>query len=295
VHAFALAVLLAQALRPSECAALEGPRTIVVWQRVKSPELARYCDRIAFGVTKLATEPGMPQAALETGVEAEKLLPGRAPAMVLAGRAYLRLDRAGEAYAALREAKKRSERALDEPHALLAWARAAARTGHTDEARDAYLALLPSADGLPLAERSSAYVEAGMLLLVKGPERIAEAVTTLRQARRDAYGDLQLVAVAALALALDRAGEHAEARAALTERPYPGLDDAIERARQRRVLGPEPNEPEALALKAMVAEVLKPKSAREAWRKYLDAVPTGSWTAHAKEREGGAGRPGARK
>lgn len=290
-------VLFAQALRPSECASLEGPRNAVVWQRVKSPELRRYCDRIASGLSKLASEPGMPDEALQTGNEAEKVLPGRAPAMILTGRAYLRLDRAPEAYAALREARKRSERALDEPHALLAWARAAARTGHTDEAREAYLALLPSADGLPAGERSNAYLETGMLLLAKGPERVAEAVVALRQGRRDAYGEMQLVAVAALALALDRAGETGEARSILTERPYPGLDEAIDRARQRRVIGPEPNDAEALALKALVVEVLQPKNAREAWRKYLDAAPQSPWAAHARDREGSGKTPakGARK
>ncbi len=290
----ALALVLAQALRPSECASLEGAKSAVVWQRVKAPELGRYCDRIASGLAKLASEPGMPEAALLTGVDAERTLPGRPSAMLLQGRAMMRLDRAPEAYAALREARKRDDRALDEPNALLAWARAASRTGHTDEAREAYLSLLPSADTLAPAERSAAYVEAGMLLLAKGPERLAEAIVTLRQARRDAYGDAQLVAVAALALALDRSGDHAEARSVLAERPLPGIVEAIERARQRRMLGPQTSEPEGWALIAFSEEALHAKAAREAWRRYLEAVTAGPWTAHARERDASLAKGGKR-
>lgn len=287
--------VFAQALRPSECASVEGGKSAVVWQRVKAPELRRYCDRIASGLAKLASDPGMPEEALVIGAEAEKILPGRPSAMVLEGRALLRLDRAPEAYAALREAKQRNERSLDEPNALLAWARASARTGHTDEAREAYLALLPSADALAPAERSSAYVEAGMLLLAKGPEQLSEAIVTLRQARRDSYGDAQLVAVAALALALDRAGDKAGAHSVLVERPLPGLDEAIDRARQKRVLGPQTTEPEAWALVAVAAEAQHAKNARDAWHKYVEAVPSGPWTAHAKEHEAALARGGGGK
>jgi hypothetical protein len=118
VGAAVLLLVFAQALRPSECASREGAGRVVVWQRVKAPELGRYCDRIASGLAKLASDPGMPEEALATGVDAEKALPGRPSAMLLEGRALLRLDRAAEAYAALREARRRDDRALDEPNAL---------------------------------------------------------------------------------------------------------------------------------------------------------------------------------
>jgi len=277
--------VLAEALRPSECTSLDGGRASVVWQRVKAPELQRYCDLIASGIAKLASEPGMPDEALATAAEAEKALPGRAPAAILSGRALLRQGRASEAYASLREAKRRNERALDEPHALLAWARAAGRTGRTDEAREAYASLLPSLDSLPTFERESAYVEGGMLFLAKGPERLSQAIEALRQARREAHGDPQVVATVALALALDRAGELAEARGVIDERPLPGAAAAIDRARARRLIGPETNDPEALALAAYLVESQKSKGAREAWRRYIDALPSGPWAAHAKEHE----------
>lgn len=285
MHPAVLVFVVAQALRPSECAAADGGRGTVVWQRVKSPALQRYCDLIASGIAKLASEPGMPEESLATAARAEALLPGRAPAPVLSGRALLRLDRASEAYAALREAKTRDERALDEPHALLAWARAAARTGRTDEAREAYVSLLPSLDALSASERESAYVEAGFLLLAKGPDRLTQAIETLRQARREAHGDAQLVASLGLALALDRAGDHAEARAVVEARPLTGVQEAVDRARARRLFGPSQNDIEAWALLAYFAEATKAKGAREAWHKYIDAAPSSPWAPHAKEHE----------
>ena len=42
---------------------------------------------------------------------------------VLRGRALLRLGRAEDALAALRDAKTKDDRALDDPASLLAWAR----------------------------------------------------------------------------------------------------------------------------------------------------------------------------
>lgn len=289
----ALVWLLGETVRPPECASLEDPKNAVVWQRIKAPEQRKYCDLIASGLAKLASEPGMPEAALESAVLAEKILPGRSPAAVLSGRALLRLDRSGEAYAALREAQRRSERALDEPYAMLSWARAAARTGHTDESRSAYLALLPSADSLSSAERSNAYQEAGFLLMAGGPKRLTESIETLRQARRESSGDGQLVAVVGLALALDRAGEHAEARSLLAERPLAGLDDAVERARRQRVVGPQTTDAEAYALIAMADEVRQPKAARDAWHRYLEAMPSGPWSGHARDHETALSRGGS--
>ncbi len=271
---------------PDDCTPppLEGGRSAVVWQRVKSPPLRRYCERVAGGLSKLASEPGMPNEALRAALEAEDMLPGRAPAKVLEARAHLRLDHAPLAYAALREAVARRERSLDDPPALLALARAAARTGHGAEALQAYGALLASADALPPAERSAAYVEAGMLLLAAGPSRLADAVVTLRQARRVATGDLQLVATVALALALDRGGDAREARAILDERTLAGADDAIDAARAKRHLGPSPTEPEALALRAMSLEGRPTAQSREAWRSYFDAAVNSPWRGHAKEK-----------
>ena len=81
----------------------------------------------------------------------------------------------------------------------------------------------------------------------------------------------------------------------LAERPLSGLDEAIDRARVRRILGPTANDAEALAMKAVAAEVARPKAAREAWRHYLEAAPTSPWAAHARDREAALARGGPRK
>src|SRR5262249_32983122 len=138
--------------------------------------------------------------------------------IILKGRALLRLGRPEEALAALGEAKRRDERALDNPIALLAWARANARTGHLAEAAEAYRAALPRTSSLTSQERSAASFEAGMTVMAQGMAGIDDAIAMFRQARRDAQDSMQGAALTALALALDRVGQRDEARAILAER-----------------------------------------------------------------------------
>ena len=132
--------------RPPECAAAIG-HAANVWERAKSPELGRYCDLVASASSKLAGSTAMAQAALEAARQANGVLPGRAAPLALQGRALAALGKIGEAYASLRDAEARDARVLDDPPALLAWARVLARTGHTDDAARAYRALLPRAAG----------------------------------------------------------------------------------------------------------------------------------------------------
>src|SRR5205085_391712 len=118
--------------RPAECGLADGFRAANPWERAKEPNLRRYCDLLASGTAKLV---GSGSAVLVKEVpqiadDADKLLPNRASPSVLKGRAYLRMGKPAEALAALEEAKRRDDRALDDPVALLAWARANARTGH---------------------------------------------------------------------------------------------------------------------------------------------------------------------
>src|SRR5690349_15749949 len=133
MHVAPALVLLAQALsagaagRPLECAALDAGGVGNVWERAKAPETRRYCDLLASGAAKLAGGAGGAREALAIADEAEHVAPGHAAPSVLRGRALSRLGLWADALAALERARDRDPRALDDPPALLAWARVLAR------------------------------------------------------------------------------------------------------------------------------------------------------------------------
>jgi tetratricopeptide (TPR) repeat protein len=205
------------AARPSECGLSEGFRAANPWERAKEPNLRRYCDLLASGMSKLVGAGARVKDVPAIADEAEKLLPGRAAPSVLKGRALLRLGKAEEALAALTEARKRDERALDDPLALLVWARANARTGHPAEAVKAYRAALPRMSSASPQERAVASFEAGMAVMGQGTGALDDAIAMFRQARREAQDALAGASALALALALDRAGQGDEARAVLAD------------------------------------------------------------------------------
>jgi tetratricopeptide (TPR) repeat protein len=277
--------------RPAECGISEGFRAANVWERAKEPNLRPYCDLLASGTAKLVGSGSsvlvheVPQIA----DRADKLLPGRAAPSVLKGRAYLRLGKPAEALAALNEAKRRDDRALDDPIALLAWARANARTGRLAEAAQAYRAALPRTSALSAQERSSASFEAGMTVMAQGPAEIDAAIAMFRQARRDAQDAMRVASIAGLALALDRAGMGEEAKAVLAERvrsdPRPLLSDP--RVTDALADAGVPHEGDALL--AMALEGYDAGLAKDAWRRYLEGEGArGPWNHHAREHAGAA-------
>jgi hypothetical protein len=280
--------------RPVECAPLEGGRASNVWERAKLPELQRYCDLLASGSAKLAGGSGMAGDVLLIADEADKAMPGRAAPSVLRGRALERLGREPEGLAALREARARDQRSLDDPVALLAWARTLARTDHAGDALEAYRSLLPRASALVIADRGPAYVEAGMLAMARGPEGLDEAVAVLRQARRESQDVVQTLAIVALALALDRAGEKAEARATLAERVSGELRSALADVRSRESLGPA-CAGEGDAMLGLTLEPVEPARAREAWQRYVRGTGSkGPWLEHARTHLGAGKGPVAK-
>jgi tetratricopeptide (TPR) repeat protein len=277
--------------RPAECNPADGFRAANAWERAKEPNLRRYCDLLGSGTSKLVGSGSIilvkdvPQIA----DEADKLLPGRASPSVLKGRALLRLGKPEEALSALIEAKRRDERALDDPVALLAWARANARTGHQAEAAQAYRAALPRTSALTAQERSAASFEAGMTVMAQGPAGVDDAVAMFRQARRDAQDSMQVASVLALALALDRAGQRDEAKAVLAERVRSDVKPVLADSRVTESLVEAGMQSESDALVGMALEALDGAAAKEAWRKYLDgAGGKGPWADHAREHAGGA-------
>jgi len=283
------------AARPAECGLVEGFKGTNVWERAKEPQLRQYCDLLASGTAKLVGSAALAKEVPGIAADADKLLPGRAAPKVLEGRALLRLGSAPDAVRALEEARKRDDRALDDPVALLAWARANARTGRADEAVQAYRAALPRTSALSTPERSAASFEAGMIVMAQGPKAIDDAVAMLRQARREAQDALQTAAVVALALSLDRAGQREEARAVLAERARSDVKPTLAEPRVASALADAGMTHETDALLAIALESSDPAAAREAWRRYLEgAGGKGPWAEHARTREGAASGPRAR-
>ena len=278
------------AARPAECGMQEGFKAANKWERAKEPNLQGYCTLLASGTAKLVNAGALAKEVPAIADEADKLLPGRAAPSVLKGRALLRLGKPTEALKALEEARTRDERALDDPVALLAWARANARTGHLDEAAQAYRAALPRTSALSTPERSAASFEAGMIVMSQGPKVVDDAVAMLRQARREAQDAMQLAAVVGLALALDRAGQKDEAKAVLAERVCADAKPVLKDARVLEALADAGVAQEADALLATALEPSDPPGAREAWKRYLEgAGGRGPWADHARAHEGASG------
>ena len=274
--------------RPVECALSEGLKSANAWERAKEPNLRRYCDALASGMAKLVGTGPTTLVKDVPGIadEADRLLPGRSAPSVLKGRALLRLGKPDEALAALAEAKRRDDRALDDPVAGLVWARANARTGHLAEAAQGYRAALPRTSGLTASERAAASFEAGMTVMELGPNGIDDAVAMLRQARRDAQDALGAAAVMALALALDRAGQRDEARSALAERGHADPRGVLADPRVVAALADAGAAAEGDALLALALEGVDANGARDAWRRYAEG--TKPWAEHAREHLGAA-------
>lgn len=301
--AFALAIVLMQAApsqggfggaRPAECGE-GGFKVANPWERAKEPQLRRYCDLIARGTSRLVGTASGAGDVVGIADEADKLLPGRAAPSVLRGRAYLKLDKPQEALAALVEAKKRDDRALDDPVALLAWARANARTRHLDEAAQAYRAALPRTSALSAQERAGASFEAGLVVMEQGAKGVDDAAAMFRQARRDAQDAMQVASTVALALALDRAGEKDEAKAVLAERARSDVKALLSDPRVSEALVNAGVRHEQDALIAIALEAVDPPVARESWKKYVEgAGGKGPWAEHARSHEGGTGKPAAK-
>jgi tetratricopeptide (TPR) repeat protein len=268
--------------RPPECSA-GGGRAGNVWERAKSPELRRYCDLVASASSKLAGIGAMAEPALAAAREADGVLPGHAAPHVLQGRALCALGRYDEALEAFSASTARDPHALDDPPALLAFARALARTGRVDAAADAYRALLPRSSALSTSGRVSAEVEAGLVAMARGRAGLDEAEAALREALREAQDEAQAVAVLALALALDRNGSAQnaqEARALLAERAHGDPREALGSARAKELLAVAVDETHALA--ALALEGSDPTGARDQWQRAVDDAPRGPWAAHAK-------------
>jgi tetratricopeptide (TPR) repeat protein len=265
--------------RPPGCASLLG-LDANVWERAKSPELREYCDLVASASSKLSGSAVMADSALEAARRAETLLPELAAARTLEGRALVALGEAPGAVAAFRDAVAKDSRALDDPPALLAWARALARIGHSEEASVAYRALLPRSSSLSSADRAAAALEAGLVAMSRGPAGLDEAVAAFRDAMRQADGETALVAALALALARDRAGARDEAQSLMADRIHGDPRVWLSTPAAQEILSVAPSERFALA--GFGLQLGRGVAARQAWQQYLTNAPDSPWAAHAK-------------
>jgi tetratricopeptide (TPR) repeat protein len=262
-----------------------------VWERAKSPELRRYCNIIAGAASKLAGTTPAATAALDAAREAELALPGHGASRALEGRALLTLGKVDEALTALREAKARDDRALDDPLALLAWARALARTGHQPEASEAYRALLPRASAFSRTAWATVALEGGLVAMTRGAAGLDDATAALRESLRESSeDDVRDLAALALALALDRDGQIDQARALLSERLRGDPRRVIEAEGAKDVLAVAFAERHALA--ALALEHTDGPGARDAWEAYLAATPLGPWSEHARAHLAALGKKG---
>ena len=277
---------VASRTRPVECNALAGERGANVWERAKIPELHRYCELVASASAKLAPGSHLVAEVVRLADQADALVAGRAAPLLLKGRALCQLGRFPEARAALASASGRDDHALDDPAALLAWARALEATGDALGAQLAYRTLLPRAEVLPLSDRGVAYLGAGMLAMSLGPSAVGEAVAVLRQARHASQDLLRVASTFALALALDRSGDADEAAAVLADE---GARDAARALADPRVVA-------ALGVSgrkdvhAMVALAMTDSGRRDAaraeWRAYrAENGDAGPWSLHVRVAE----------
>ena len=274
--------------RPPECSAssrralLRGPS---VWDRARAPTLQRYCDLVARAQAQLATSP---EAAKKAAEEAELALPGRAAPQALLGRSLLALGMPGEAAAAFERARALEPRSLEEPAALHAYARVLLRTGKRDEALAAYRALVPRADLLGVAaERATVLLEAADASMAAAARdaqpgkrpHLEETIAYLREARQRAVSELAGNVGLLLALALDRAGDAAEADAALHEAERTGA--RLHPPALAFLAAPE----DATALEALSREGSDRAGAQKSWEAFL-AGPGGKgpWAAEARAR-----------
>jgi hypothetical protein len=279
-----LAAAARSGVRPEECGGASRVHASR-WERAKIPGLGRYCDLLARGYASLSTAPDVSARNAEA---AEAALPGLPAPLVLRARAEVRRGAVVEAWALFERARALSPKSLDAPATLHDFATCGLGSGHPAEALMAYRALVPRADLLgDRWEELSVFVEAAALATSVSKDSLAESIGYVTEARRrgtlPGMGDAVL---AALALALDRAGRSAEAASVAREAAGPSWLEA-ERAAEaggKHSLLPAlpPNEIDAMI--AIVAEPGDRELALDRWQSYLasPAGKTGQFAAHAR-------------
>jgi hypothetical protein len=241
---------------------------------------------LARGYALLGT---LPKEALALARRADEAFPGQATALLLEGQAFAAQGDYGAAWSRF-ERVLASGLQLDAPSALHAMAVSAVRTHHPDAAMNGYRALVSRVELLDdSAEQVRILLEAALLAMSLGQDRVSEAVGYLSEARRrPRVPGLSEYLFAALAMAFDRQGlpDEADGMAAEATGPW-----RLESDRER--LGTSPELPEIPpgeidAMIAILAEHHDRDLALERWQSYLatDAGKSGPFSAWARGRMG---------
>ena len=273
--------------RPPEC---QGSRRGVasgptVWQLARRPYLQRYCDLVARAHAELPTSA---DAARKSAEAAEATLPGRAGPQVILARAALSLGAVEDAEAAFARARARDPRSLEDPATMHDLALLEVQRGRRAAAAATYRALVPRVDLLAGADAAARVLfEAAIASMAAeataptGPDgapRLDEAIAYLREARQRPPTQWSGDVLLALALALDRSGDAAQADAALAEAHEKG---ARPRVGQAAFAAPEDH----AALEALSLATTDRAAAAKAWEAFL-AGPGGKgpWAKAARAR-----------
>jgi tetratricopeptide (TPR) repeat protein len=207
---------------------------------------------------------------------------------VLAARSEAQLGKYTEAWERFDRARALSPSSVESPGALHDLAVAALRTGHIEQAADAYRVLAPRVELIDdERERVRVLVEGGVLAMRRGPEHLGEAIGYLNEARR-AGSPLGLgdYVIAALSLAYARQGRESDAMGVVDESSGPWrLEAEREREGQAGVSSlPALPAGELDAMIAILSERRDKDLALERLQSYLVSVPSGPFAAWTRAR-----------
>jgi len=229
-----LSAAAAASARPDACRDRGGESSSTLWSRARVPEVARSCRALARGMARLEGQP----AEARTLADAAASVPANAlAARLLRGRALFRLGRTDEAWAALEPFATPNQAPLDDAAALFDVARSALAAGVLDAAARGYALLVPRASLLASRrDERAALIEAAGVALARGPGSIDEALGYLDAARAIPLAGEHDLLLGMTALAFDRAGRTAQARAAAREAAGPwDLESELTPAERARV------------------------------------------------------------
>lgn len=286
-----LSAAAAQSPRPAACRKVT--RGTALWETARQPKMVAHCKALARGYSELELAPARALLAAES---ADRVAPGKAAPMVLAGRALAALGKYEDAYKRFDKALAIDKSAVEEPEALLAYARSAMRAGKQSQAARAYSAL---ASRIALLStpwlRQRAAIETGLSAMDDG--KLPQAIGVLSEARRrENMPGLGGLVQATLALALDRQGRSEQARGVARE--VEGVQALWDLAEAPPASWPAyaPIVPpgQLWAVVALVIEREDRGQAKDAWKRFLDSpAGRGPHRAHAQahlDRLSGRGR-----
>jgi tetratricopeptide (TPR) repeat protein len=284
-----LAAAAAASGRPREClsssrrALARGPS---IWELARQPNLQKYCDLVARAQAQLATRP---EAAKEAALEADRVMPGRAPPFVIIGRAELAMGAADSALGSFEKARELDPRSVEEPGTMRDYGRVLVKAKRRDQALAVYRSLVPRIDLLGSSTaRISVLLEAAHVSMdtagAKGQAALRgagfdEAIAYLREARQRPPTQLSGDVLLSLVLVLDRAGLREQADAAAGDaartgaRAHAGTPDYLAVPEDKH------------ALDALASEPFDRAAAQKSWEAFLaGAGGKGPFAAAARTR-----------